>query len=44
MAAAVCLALALLTLYGLARERALALNTAEAQTQTLSRVLAACRT
>ncbi len=39
MAAAVCLALALLTLYGLARERALALNAAEAQTQNLSRVL-----
>ena len=39
MAAVVCLALALLTFYGLARERTLALNVAEAQTQNLARVL-----
>ncbi len=39
MAAAACLALALLTLYGLMRERTLALHVAEAQTQNLARVL-----
>ncbi len=39
MAAAACLALSLLTFYGLVRERALALNVAEAQTQNLARVL-----
>ena len=39
MAIAACLALALLTFYGLVRERTLALNVAEAQTQNLARVL-----
>jgi diguanylate cyclase (GGDEF)-like protein/PAS domain S-box-containing protein len=39
MAAVACLALALLTFYGLVRERALALNVAEERTQNLARVL-----
>ena len=39
MAIAACLALAFLTAYGLIRERVLALDQAEAQTQNLSRVL-----
>ena len=39
MGIAACLALAFVTLYGLVRERTLALNLAQAQTQNLSRVL-----